>query len=94
MIVCSCNVLSDHEIRLVATRAGEPTLSPCQVHACLGCRVQCGRCVRAIRRIISEAKQKIDVTYGPASEYAVMAQALETTGMMEMVADYEADRFV
>src|SRR6266566_1516316 len=55
MIICSCNVLSDHEIRLVATAAAEEALSPCQVHKCLGCRVQCGRCARAIRRIITEA---------------------------------------
>jgi len=55
MIVCSCNVLSDHEIRLVATAAPEQALSPCRVHQCLGCRVQCGRCARAIRRIIADA---------------------------------------
>jgi hypothetical protein len=45
-------------------------------------------------RTPGQPKQKIDVTYGPAGEYAVMAQALETTGMIEMIADYEADRFV
>jgi bacterioferritin-associated ferredoxin len=26
-----------------------------QMYACLGCKVQCGRCARAIRRIIDEA---------------------------------------
>jgi bacterioferritin-associated ferredoxin len=55
MIVCSCNVLSDHEIRLVAMAAREPALSPCEVHQCFGCRVQCGRCARSIRRIIADA---------------------------------------
>jgi bacterioferritin-associated ferredoxin len=53
VIVCSCNVLTDHDVRsAVATaaprRAGE-------VYGCLGCSAQCGRCVRTIRRIMDEA---------------------------------------
>jgi bacterioferritin-associated ferredoxin len=60
MIICSCNVLSDHEIRLVVTAAEEKALSPCQVHKCFGCDVQCGRCARAIRRIIAEAAMACD----------------------------------
>ena len=39
-------------------------------------------------------KQRITVTYGPPGEYADIAQALKTLGMMEMLADYAANRFV
>jgi hypothetical protein len=39
-------------------------------------------------------KQKVTVTYGPAGDYEVIAQAIKTTGMLEMLADYAANRFV
>src|SRR5215471_18638431 len=55
MIICSCNVLSDHAIRTVVRASKEPSLSPRQVYDCLGCSVRCGRCARAVRRIITEA---------------------------------------
>ena len=55
MIVCSCNVLSDHEIRDVVTAAGSQSLTARQVYGCLGCRKQCGCCARAIKRILNEA---------------------------------------
>jgi hypothetical protein len=45
-------------------------------------------------RAPDQPKQKISVTYGPAGEYAVIAQALRTIGMMEMLANYAAERFV
>lgn len=53
MIVCSCNVLSDQDVRS-AVKA-ERTCSIRQVYGCLGCSAQCGRCARTIRRIIDEA---------------------------------------
>src|SRR5262249_29084081 len=55
MIVCSCNVLSDHSIRNVVTASRERPLSAQQVYDCLGCRIRCGSCARAVKRIISEA---------------------------------------
>jgi bacterioferritin-associated ferredoxin len=54
MIICSCNVLSDHEIRNVVTAEREQPLSAEQVYGCLGCTIRCGRCARAIKRIMSE----------------------------------------
>ena len=53
MIVCSCNVLSDTEVRTVANTATRRTTS--YVYSCLGCRARCGRCARTIRRIMDEA---------------------------------------
>jgi bacterioferritin-associated ferredoxin len=53
MIVCSCNVLSDHEVRHAVTTAAPR--SAVHVHRCLGCSAQCGRCLRTIRKIMDEA---------------------------------------
>jgi len=51
MIVCSCNVLSDHQVRsAVANAARRPRMS--QIYACLGSSAQCGRCARTIKRIM------------------------------------------
>ena len=55
MILCSCNVLSDHEIRNVVTASRQQPLSAQQVYGCLGCSIQCERCAPAIKRIIAEA---------------------------------------
>jgi bacterioferritin-associated ferredoxin len=53
MIVCSCNVLSDSEVRDAARTAARR--STAHVYGCLGCSAQCGRCARTIRKIIDEA---------------------------------------
>jgi len=53
MIVCSCNVLSDHDVRSAVE--AERTRSISQVYRCLGCSAKCGRCARTIRRLMDEA---------------------------------------
>lgn len=53
MIVCSCNVLSDRQIREVMSEQAPRMTS--QVYGCLGCSAQCGRCARTIRRIMDQA---------------------------------------
>jgi bacterioferritin-associated ferredoxin len=53
MIVCSCNVLSDKDVRAAASTAR--TRNPKQVYGCLGCSAECGRCARTIRKIMDEA---------------------------------------
>ena len=55
MIVCSCNILSDQDIRVVAR---DPSYVPprvAEIYSRLGCNAECGRCVRTIRTIIDEA---------------------------------------
>jgi len=54
MIVCSCNVLSDHAVRTAVSGATAPRTAG-QVYGCLGCSPQCGRCATTIRRIMDEA---------------------------------------
>jgi bacterioferritin-associated ferredoxin len=54
MIICSCNVLSDHAVRTAVSGAAAPRTAG-QVYGCLGCSPQCGRCAATIRRIMDEA---------------------------------------
>lgn len=55
MIVCSCNVLSDHDVRHAVNSADDLPRSPKQIYGCLGCSAECGRCARTIKTIIDEA---------------------------------------
>jgi bacterioferritin-associated ferredoxin len=55
MIVCSCNILSDHDIRAIAR---DPDYIPprvAEIYNRLGCSAACGRCARTIKTIIDEA---------------------------------------
>jgi bacterioferritin-associated ferredoxin len=54
MIVCSCNVFSENEVRTALARAVRPPRVS-QVYACLGYARQCGRCARTIKSIVDEA---------------------------------------
>jgi len=55
MIVCSCNVFSDRDVRSALDSAPARPATANQVYGCLGCSPQCGRCARTIRRIMDEA---------------------------------------
>ncbi len=55
MIVCSCNVFSDHDVRATLSTGDAAPRTAGEVYDCLGCSAQCGRCARTIRRIMNEA---------------------------------------
>jgi len=55
MIICSCNVLSDHDVRSTLAGGEAVPRTAGDVYQCLGCSAQCGRCARTIRRIMDEA---------------------------------------
>lgn len=56
MIICSCNVLSDGDIRgCLASGSGCPK-TPAQVYNQLGCKAECGQCARTIRAIMNGEK--------------------------------------
>ena len=55
MIVCSCNVFSDHDVRATLAAGDAAPRTTGQVYHCLGCSPQCGRCLRTIRKIMDEA---------------------------------------
>src|SRR5262245_32372461 len=53
MIVCSCNVISDHQIRSAIAKSDQrPRMS--LIYGRLGSSVQCGRCAHTIKRIIEQ----------------------------------------
>jgi bacterioferritin-associated ferredoxin len=54
MIICSCNVFSDADVKMaIADATAHPRLS-C-VYALLGCAARCGRCARTIKALIDDA---------------------------------------
>lgn len=66
MIVCSCNVLTDHDVRTAVSAEARPR-STGQVYGCLGCSAQCGRCARTIRKIMDEALDSAATTLGAST---------------------------
>ena len=54
MIVCSCNRITEGELRDIA-RAGAST--PDTAYACLGCEAQCGCCLDYAQDIIDDERR-------------------------------------
>jgi bacterioferritin-associated ferredoxin len=54
MVVCSCNVFNDAQVRAVIASAKTPRMS--QVYASLGCAAQCGCCAHTIKSIMDECR--------------------------------------
>lgn len=61
MIVCSCNVISDGEIKACINPGPACPRTAADVYQCLGCSPKCGRCARTIRQIITNALMGVDV---------------------------------
>jgi bacterioferritin-associated ferredoxin len=55
MIVCSCNVLSDDDVRSALKTGTTSPRSASEIYGCLGCSAQCGRCARTLKRIMDDA---------------------------------------
>jgi bacterioferritin-associated ferredoxin len=63
MIVCSCNVLSDGQVRCaIATAVSSARIS--HVYASLGCAAKCGRCAHTIKIILED-------TFAPLAKESV-----------------------
>jgi bacterioferritin-associated ferredoxin len=54
VIVCSCNCLTEAQVRESCTRAEGAARSTFEVYKCLGCSPKCGTCARTIRKIMDE----------------------------------------
>ena len=64
MIVCSCNVLSDAQVKsAIAGRAPRPRMS--SIYASLGCAAKCGRCTHTIKSILDDIRQCATVDHRP-----------------------------
>jgi bacterioferritin-associated ferredoxin len=56
MIVCSCNVFSDADVRVAIEEAEAPRATVAQVYRGLGHAPLCGRCAGSIRDIVQETR--------------------------------------
>jgi bacterioferritin-associated ferredoxin len=57
MIVCHCNVLTKAAIlEAIGKNPLSMPNSPVQVHKCMGCAPQCGRCLTTVRALLEEAR--------------------------------------
>ena len=54
MIICSCNVVSEQQVRSKLADATQ-RMRISQIYDCLGCSAECGRCARTIKTIIDDA---------------------------------------
>lgn len=53
MIVCSCNVLSDRDVReTLSTQNNRPSVGA--IFRYMGCEPKCGRCARNIAAIVAQ----------------------------------------
>ena len=76
MIVRSCNLFSDHQVRsVVAKKRGATAPHERGFYACLGCSAQCGRCAHTIKRIMDERP-----TCAPGSVHANASMRTNTNG--------------
>ena len=57
MIICSCNVFSDQQLRSALAKATQ-RLRMSQIYDCLGCSAQCGRCAHTIKRIMEQVANR------------------------------------
>jgi bacterioferritin-associated ferredoxin len=56
VIVCSCNVISCRQIKGMIGPDGSGPATAGEAYDCLGCSPDCGRCARAVRSILAEAR--------------------------------------
>lgn len=64
MIICSCNTLSDQDIRSAVE--AERMRSTSRVYGRLGCSAQCGGCARTIRHLVDKSLASARATSGDA----------------------------
>ena len=66
MIVCSCNVFSDRDVRGVLSGGEGCPRRLRDVYGCLGCSPKCGRCARTIHEMLREAQGAAAAVLEPA----------------------------
>ncbi len=64
MIVCSCNVLTEEDIRCCLTPGPNCPRRALDVYVSLGCAPQCGQCAQAIKNMIKSALTSADEASG------------------------------
>ena len=85
MIVCSCNVLSDHDVRSAVESAQDLPRNAKQIYGCLGCSAECGRCARTIKTIIDEALGACATACCPGCPHSQAATSDQVDDVLEAV---------
>jgi bacterioferritin-associated ferredoxin len=97
MIICSCNIITDHHVR--GCLSGDPDCprTPADVYRALGHRPSCGRCAITIREIVQAHGASpcgdcvlSDLCNGDHVESIALTDALDTAIRMETVVDTTA----
>lgn len=57
MIICSCNVISDHEVRGAVAGMDAPPVHMSHVYRALGRKPKCGHCKRTIKETVRRIGQ-------------------------------------
>jgi len=69
MIVCSCNLLTEADIRSALRQPNGPDCA-CEVYAALGCSQDCGGCAGSIACMVEEARLANLCAVAPAAKKA------------------------
>jgi bacterioferritin-associated ferredoxin len=78
MIICSCNVISDRDVRACVKPCGASAESARDVFRHLGCAPKCGRCVRNIHTLFErEAAAEAPLANHPQKRELQMVLAAE-----------------
>jgi bacterioferritin-associated ferredoxin len=71
MIVCSCNVFSEKDVKKVLCNRDLSVRCVREVYHGLGCAPQCGRCASTIKSLIVEEEGRISSPHGMPREDTV-----------------------
>ena len=77
MIVCSCNVFSEQQIRSALAKAPQ-RLRMSQIYDCLGGSAQCGQCAHTIRRIMKQVANRAFVCAAASTNLQTRTQERDT----------------
>jgi bacterioferritin-associated ferredoxin len=78
MIVCSCNVFSEQQVRSTLAQATQQ-LRMSQIYDCLGSSAQCGRCAHTIKRIM---RSKLRSGVSDMSSGGLVMDSTEPTNLL------------
>jgi len=75
MIICSCNVISDKEVRDLVKPCGRAASCARDVFRGLGCAPKCGRCVRQIQALFDAESGVISQNASVDRRESILADA-------------------
>jgi bacterioferritin-associated ferredoxin len=80
MIVCQCNFLTASAILATIDSNGEGPRNAVEAHHCLGCKPECGRCLKTVRQLLIDAR---GACAGACTGCAVHAEAHNSNELID-----------